>query len=325
MDILKKIKNFKKIVVIMSNLKDLNLDDLFNMSGSIENFSTEPAKKKVDENVYSVNLADATDGVYRAKVRFLPNIRNMKKSVISKYNYWLTDANGENGIFVDDPSTIGEKSPIGDLFWKLKKSSNPIDVNLSDKLKRGRRFFSLVQIVEDNQHKEYEGKIMVFGYGIKIKEKIDAEFNDVDEGGNPFDLFNGRIFRLEVKKVGGFQNYDSCRFIGGSSPIVVDGMKMTSSKEDKAKIVDYLETSPDLSEYEFKPWSAELREQVDERLRTFKSGGRSSVPTAAAAPTKNTVVEKAISQDTYEEEDAVEEKSSKSDSFDDDFLAGIDL
>ena len=208
------------------------------------------------------------------------------------------------------------------MFWKLKKSSNPIDVNLSDKLKRGRRFFSLVQIVEDNQHKEYEGKIMVFGYGIKIKEKIDAEFNDVDEGGNPFDLFNGRIFRLEVKKVGGFQNYDSCRFIGGSAPIIVDGMKMTSSKEDKAKIVEYLETSPDLSEYDFKPWSAELREQVDERLRTFKSGGRSSIP---AAPTKNTVVEKAISQDAYEEEDVVEEKPSKSDSFDDDFLAGIDL
>ena len=309
----------------MSNLKDLNLDDLFNMSGSIENFSTEPVKKKVDENMYSINLADAADGVYRAKVRFLPNIRNMKKSVISKYHYWLTDANGENGIFVDDPSTIGEKSPIGDLFWKLKKSSNPIDVNLSDKLKRGRKFFSLVQIVEDNQHKEYEGKIMVFGYGIKIKEKIDAEFDDVDEGGNPFDLFNGRIFRLEVKKVGGFQNYDSCRFIGGSSPIIVDGMRMTSSKEDKEKIIEYLKTSPDLNEYDFKPWTAELKEQVEERLKTYRSDSRSSMPSAPAAPKKNTIVEKAITQETYEEEE-VDEQSPKSDSFsDDDFLAGIDL
>jgi len=309
----------------MNDLKDLNLDDLFNMSGSIENFSTEPVKKKVDENMYSINLADAADGVYRSKVRFLPNINNMKKSVISKYHYWLTDANGENGIFVDDPSTIGEKSPIGDLFWKLKKSSNPIDVNLSDKLKRNRKFFSLVQIVEDNQHKEYEGKIMVFGYGIKIKEKLDAEFDDVDEGGNPFDLFNGRIFRLEVKKVGGFQNYDSCRFIGGSAPIIVDGMRMTSTKEDKQKIIEYLKTSPDLNEYEFKPWSAELREQVDERLKTYKNNGNSFVQNASSAPKKNTIVEKAISQNDYEEEE-LEEKPSKSDSFsDDDFLAGIDL
>lgn len=309
----------------MNDLKDLNLDDLFNMSGSIENFSTEPVKKKIDENMYSINLADAADGVYRSKVRFLPNINNMKKSVISKYHYWLTDANGENGIFVDDPSTIGEKSPIGDLFWKLKKSSNPIDVNLSDKLKRGRKFFSLVQIVEDNQHKEYEGKIMVFGYGIKIKEKLDAEFDDVDEGGNPFDLFNGRIFRLEVKKVGGFQNYDSCRFIGGSAPIIVDGMRMTSTKEDKQKIIEYLKTSPDLNEYEFKPWGAELREQVDERLRTYKNDGNSFVQSASSAPKKNTIIEKAISQNDYEDEE-LEEKPSKSDSFsDDDFLAGIDL
>lgn len=296
----------------------MNLDELFNMSGSIEEVTTEPVKRKVDANLYSINLNDAQDGIYRAKLRFIPNFRNVKKSIISKYTYWLTDANEENGIYVDDPSTIGEKSPIGDMFWKLKNSKNPVDNNLSDLLKRGRKFCSLVQIIEDIQHPEFEGRLMVFSYGIKIKEKIDSEFKDEDEGGNPFDVFNGRLFRVEVKKVGGFQNYDSCKFIGGATPIKLDGKSMTGSEADKKKIVEFIEKSPVLEDYDFKPWSAELTEQVNERLATYRHDGKS---TGAKKP----VIEAAISQedvdvDTDEYEEKVDTKSE-----DDDFLEGIDL
>lgn len=292
----------------------MNLDELFNMSGSIEEVTTEPVKRKVDANLYSINLNDAQDGIYRAKLRFIPNFRNVKKSIISKYTYWLTDANEENGICVDDPSTIGEKSPIGDMFWKLKNSKNPVDHNLSDLLKRGRKFFSLVQIIEDTQHPEFEGRLMVFGYGIKIKEKIESEFKDKDEGGKPFDVLNGRVFRIEVKKVGGFQNYDSCRFIGGATPIKLDGKSMTGSEADIKKIVEFLEKSPVLEDYDFKPWSAELTEQVNERLATYRHDGKST-------GVKKAVLEAAISQeDTDEYEEKVDTKFE-----DDNFLEGIDL
>ena len=54
----------------------MNLDELFNMSGSIEEVTTEPVKRKVDANLYSINLNDAQDGIYRAKLRFIPNFRN---------------------------------------------------------------------------------------------------------------------------------------------------------------------------------------------------------------------------------------------------------
>lgn len=296
----------------------MNLDELFNMSGSIEEVTTEPAKRKVDANLYSINLNDALDGIYRAKLRFIPNFRNVKKSIISKYTYWLTDANEENAIYVDDPSTIGEKSPIGDMFWKLKNSKNPVDNNLSDLLKRGRKFFSLVQIIEDTQHPELEGRLMVFSYGIKIKEKIDSEFKDEDEGGNPFDVLNGRVFRIEVKKVGGFQNYDSCKFIGGATPIKLDGKSMAGSEADKKKIVEFLEKSPVLEDYDFKPWSAELTEQVNERLATYRHGGKS---TGAKKP----VIEAAISQEDDDADTDEYEEKADTKSEDDDFLEGIDL
>lgn len=285
----------------------MNLDELFNMDRSIENVSTEPVKKSVDENLYVINLGDAKDGVYKAKIRFIPNFRDIKKSIISKFTYWLTEANGENGIYVDDPSSVGEKSPIGDMYWKLKKSTNPIEVNLSDQLKRGKKCFSLVQILEDENHPELVGRIMVFSYGVKIKEKIDNEMNDADEGANPFDVLHGRTFRLEVKKVGGFPNYDNCRFIGGGGPIKIDGKETT----DKKTIVNYLETSPELEKYDYKPWTAELTEQVNERLNTYKSGRQSK-----------SVVEKAMKQETI---DSYDDEDNGTSNEDEDFLAGINL
>ena len=288
----------------------MKLDDLFNMSGSIEDISTEPVKRKIDENLYSINLGDSKDGIYRAKIRFLPNFRNIKKSRISKYTYWLTDAAGENGIYVDDPTSIGEKSPITDMYWKLKKSSNPVDNNLSDLLNRGRKYYSLVQVNKDEQHPEFEGRIMVFGYGIKINDKIENEFKDTDEGGNPFDLMTGRVFRIECKKAGGYQNYDSCRFVSAGTPIEINGKKMTNSDADRKKIVEYLETSPELENYEFKHWDAETEEAVRARLETYKKGTVSRV-------------ERAISQD--DDDEPVTDVLSKSADDDDDFLDGIDL
>lgn len=286
-----------------------NANELFDMSGSIEDLTTEPVKRKIDENLYFVNLADARDGVYRSKVRFLPNFRNLKKSRISKYIYWLTDASGENGICVDDPANIGEKSPISEVYWKLKNSVNPVEKNLSESLRRYRKYYSLVQIVEDEQHPELEGKIMVFKYGIKINDKIEAEFKDLDEGGNPFDLMTGKVFRIECKKVGGYQNYDSSRFASAGVPIEINGKRMTDSEADKKKIIAYLEGSPELENYEYKPWDDSTIDAVNERLETYKN-----------CSNRSAIVEHAIAQ---EEEDGPSYKKSSGE--DDDYLDGIDL
>lgn len=286
-----------------------NANELFDMTGSIEDLTTEPVKRKIDENLYSVNLADARDGVYRSKVRFLPYFRDLKKSRISKYIFWLTDASGENGICVDDPASIGEKSAISEVYWKLKNSVNPVEKNLSENLRRHRKFYSLVQIIEDVQHPELEGKIMVFGYGIKINDKIEAEFKDLDEGRNPFDLMTGKVFRIECKKVGGYQNYDSSRFASAGVPIEINGKRMTDSEADKKKIIAYLEGSPELENYEYKPWDDSTIDAVNERLETYKN-----------CSNRSAIVEHAIAQ---EEEDRLSYKKSSGE--DDGFLDGIDL
>lgn len=299
----------------------MNFDDLLSMGNStLEDVCVELVKRKVDENLYTINLNDAKDGVYSARVRFLPNPENTKKSIVSKYYYWLTDANEENGMYIDDPSTIGEKSPIGDLYWKLKKSANPVDVNMSELLKRNRRFFSLVQIIEDDQHPELIGQIKVFAYGIKIKEKIDEEFADKD-GGNPFDITNAREFKIKVKKVGGFQNYDACNFTGGLNPITIEGKEFSKTASDMKRLEEFFSAAPSLDSYEFVPWTAEQTEQVNERLRTFTNNGGGVV--SGSAP--KAVVEKAIAQEEDYPADVEDSIPFNDGGDDDDLLAGIDI
>lgn len=286
----------------------MNIDDLFNMDNDLSSSITEQPKGSRDENLYTINLEDAVDGVYKAKVRFLPNPRNAHDCMVSKYTYYLTDVNGENGMVVDDPSSVGEKSPIGITYFKLKNSSNPVDQNLAKEMfNRQDNNFAFVQIVQDQQHPELEGKVLIFKFGAKIKGKLKAEGEDQDDGCNPFNLFAAREFKIEVKKVGGYNNYDSCKFVGAIKPIKIDGKELKKDATGKKLLEKLFADIPSLEDYKYKPWSAEMLEQVNERLATFIGGSKTT-----------NLVEKVMSGDEPEEE-ATDYTSGAS------LLDGIDL
>lgn len=296
----------------MANLNDLS--NLFNIPENVEEMSVSTPKQKVDENLYTINFRKENipqGNAYKARIRFLPNINPME-SIIAKYNYWLVDANNENGFYVDCPSSIGEKSPIADLFFKFKKSTNPVELKYAEQLKRNRQFFSLVQILQDAQHPELEGRVMVFRYGTKIREKIKQEGEDKEYGSNPFDLMSGREFKIEVKMVGGYQNYDGCQFVGGRTPVTVNGKKLVAG--DAKTLRTLYENAPDLNEYKFKPWTAEITQRVNDNLKTYTKG---FTPTA---------IESALQQETEPDEvnSPIPTTSFNTDDGDD-FLDGINL
>lgn len=247
-----------------------NINDIFNLPADVREITKDVVKSKntVDENLYSPSVNDAPDKVYKATIRFLPNFRDINVCTVSKYVYFLTDVNKENGFYVDDPTTIGEKSPINTMYWKLKNSKNAIDNQLAEQLSRNYFNYSLIQIVKDEQHPELEGKIKVFRYGVKIKNKIDDE-SDGDEPCNVFDLYSGKNFNLVVEIKSNYNNYDRSKFSNSVSPITIDGKKMGTSEADRRKIIEYLQDSPELEKYEFKEWDDETRERVYAHLRTY--------------------------------------------------------
>ena len=299
--------------------------DIFNVS--VTDLDTGEQKKSGGSDLYTPKPDQGQDGVYRSLVRFLPNAKNPRKPFIRKFVYWLEDRDG-NGFYADSPSTVGDKCPVQDMFFKLRNSESAVDKKMSESLKRRENFYALVQIVKDPQNRDLEGQVKVYKFGWKIKTKIEEELNpQFDEPTQVFDPFEGKNFELVISKKGGFPNYDSSKFQGTKSPMVLEGEPVTNTDEARKGILEYLNNAPDLSNFEYSPWTDETRNKVMNVLSQFNSPGKSievvtenqsdftpSSAPKAAAPKAETTTASAPKAETAESNDNL-----------DDFIAGLDL
>jgi hypothetical protein len=231
-----------------SDLFDLTADDF-------------KAEEKKSTERYRPDAKSGKDNVYKSVIRFIPWWKDPKaKSIMQKWTCWLVDPASGDGKYVDCPSTIGQKSVIQDVYWKLKKSESVAEQKLADHFSRRQTFASLVQIIKDDNKPELVGKIMVFQYGIKIYNKIMAEIKpEYGKPHIPFDLFEGKPFFVNIKLVAGFNNYDECKFLDEKLPLAVDGKSLEKTPENVQKIVEYLkENSPELEKYGYQAWTISL-------------------------------------------------------------------
>jgi len=270
--------------------------DIFNLG--VEDVETHAAKQTTVNEIYKPTADDGKDGTYKALIRFVPNPENPRNSLIQKYVHWLTNSSGD-GKLVDSPSTIGEKCPIADVFWKLRKSDSAVDRKSSEKLKRRQQYYALIKIVKDPQNPEMEGTYKVFKFGYKIKEKIDAELKpDFGEPTQVFDLFEGKNFELIITRQGEYNNYDKSKFSASTSPIDMSGTPAERDKETMETIKAELEAAPSLKGYDYQAWDEDTRTFVNDVLRMYLNPGDSitqitSVPKAApkSAPKAEAVAE----------------------------------
>lgn len=247
-----------------------NLNDIFNLS--VDDFKTE--EKKATNN-FKPDANSGRDGVYKAVVRFLPWHKDPKKSVMKKWSCWLTNPAKEESRMVDCPSTVGKKSVLQDMFWKFKKSDSVAEQKMSENFSRRQRFASVVQIIKDDNAPENVGKIMVWSYGVKIFNKLQAEMKpEFGKPHIPFDLFEGKPFLVHINKVANYNNYDNCRFLDERVPISIEGTEMQKTPEDMVKIKTFLESSPDLGMFDYQEWDSATEDYVNEVIRNVVPGGR---------------------------------------------------
>ena len=247
-----------------------NLNDIFNLS--LDDFK-EPERK--GGQIFKPEAKSGKDGVYKAVVRFLPWHKDVKKSVMKKWACWLTNPADNASKMVDCPSSIGKKSVLQDLFWKFKKSDSVAEQKLAENFSRRQKFASLVQIIKDDNDPENVGKIMVWPYGVKIFNKLQAEMKpEFGKPHIPFDLFEGKPFLVHVTLVAGYNNYDNSRFLDEKMPVLVNGEKMEKTQECLTKIKEYLETSPDLGAYDYQEWDTDTENFVNDMIRNTVPGGR---------------------------------------------------
>ena len=237
--------------------------DIFNLG--VEDVEThQPQTSSSLNEIYKPTADDGKDGTYKAMIRFVPNPENPRNSLIQKYVHWLTNSSGD-GKLVDSPSTIGEKCPIADVFWKLRKSDSAVDRKSSEKLKRRQQYYSLIKIIKDPQNPELEGQYKIFKFGYKIKEKIDAELKpDFGEPTQVFDLFEGKNFELIITRQGEY------------------------NKEAMEAIKAELEAAPSLKGYDYQAWDEDTRSFVNDVLRMYLNPGDSIAEMTTSAPKRAT-------------------------------------
>ena len=297
--------------------------DIFNVS--VKDLDTGDRPSNMGSDLYSPKPDQGQDGTYRSLIRFLPNIKNPRKPFVRKFVYWLEDRDG-NGFYADSPSTVGDKCPVQDMFFKLRNSESAVDKKMSEGLKRREVFYALVQIVKDPQNRDLEGQVKVFKFGYKIKTKIDEELNpQFDEPTQVFDPFEGKNFELVISKKGGYPNYDSCKFHGNKSALELAGTAVTDSDESRKAILEFLNDSPDLGNFEYKPWNDEQRNKVMGVLSQFSSPGSSIETVTKAQPKAEPKKTEAAAVKVTEKDASTESKGDeKGDDFND-FINGLDL
>ena len=90
--------------------------------------------------------------------------------------------------------------------------------------KRKLSYISNVYVIQDQQNPENNGKVFLFKFGKKIFDKLNEamnpQFQDEDPL-NPFDLWSGANFKLKIRNVEGYRNYDKSEF-ESASPLLED-------------------------------------------------------------------------------------------------------
>ena len=169
-----------------------------------------------DERLWKPAL-DASGNGY-AVIRFLPAPENESLPWAKLYNHAFQ---GPGGWLIDNcPTTKGEQCPVCAANNKLWNSGVESDKEIARQRKRKLSYYSNIYVVKDSANPDNEGKVFLYKYGKKIHDKVLAamqpEFDD-ETPVNPFDLWEGANFKLKIRTIGGYWNYDASEFAAPSA------------------------------------------------------------------------------------------------------------
>jgi len=164
-----------------------------------------------DDRLWKPEVDKAGNGY--AVVRFLPAPEGEDLPWAKMYSHAFQ---GPGGWYIENSlTTLGQKDPVSELNSQLWNSGIDSDKEVARKQKRKLSYYSNIYVVKDPTNPHNEGKVFLFKYGKKIFDKVmsamQPEFEDEDPI-NPFDFWGGADFKIKIKKVAGYWNYDSSEF-----------------------------------------------------------------------------------------------------------------
>ena len=200
----------------------------------------QPQTTGADERLWKPELDKSGNGY--AVIRFLPSPdgEDMPWAKI-----WSHSFKGPGGQWYIENSltTIGKDDPVSELNRELWNSGRDADKATARTQKRKLSYYSNIYVVSDPVHPENEGIVFLYKYGKKIFDKLVEAMQPAfaDETPlDPFNLWEGADFKLKIRKVDGYWNYDKSEF---AAPATLGGF-------DDATLEETWKKSYSLNEFE---------------------------------------------------------------------------
>ena len=173
-----------------------------------------------DERLWKPEVDKAGNGY--AVIRFLPAPDGEDLPWVKMYSHAFQ---GPGGWYIENSlTTLNQKDPCSEFNTSLWNSGVESDKQIARNQKRKLAFYSNIYVVKDPANPENEGKVFLYKFGKKIFDKImgamQPEFED-ESPLNPFDFWQGADFKVKIKKVAGYWNYDSSEF-AAAAPLLKD-------------------------------------------------------------------------------------------------------
>ena len=261
----------------------------------------------VDERFWKPTVDKAGNGF--AIIRFLAAADGEDMPFVKMYSHAFQ---GPGGWYIENSlTTLGGKDPLGEYNRELWNSGDESLKEQVRKQKRKLQYYSNVYIVKDPGNPDNEGKVFLFRYGKKIYDKIMDAVNGDElegrEGINPFDFWAGADFKLRVKKVAGYPNYDSSEFTDAGTLEDLDDAQLESIWKREYAL------QPLIAADQFKSYE-QLQERLNLVLNLKNSASTSTAPVATPSPVAASVSDKPV----FKKEEPVEEPTESAASTDDD-------
>ena len=283
-----------------ANLKKSRNDFMKKLNDEINKVNNPETETKnyTDDRIWKAEVDKSGNGY--AVIRFLPPCDGEDVPWARVFNHGFQGPTGQWYI-ENSLTTIGKKDPVSEYNRTLWNSGIEANKEIARKQKRRLTYFSNIYVVSDPKNPQNEGKVFLYKYGKKIFDKINdlmnPEFED-ETPVNPFDFWEGANFKLKIRKVEGYQNYDKSEF-----------EKPAQLVEDEAELERTWKTQYKLSEFSddsnFKTFD-ELQERLNTVLgldspkvtQMYKTAEPSTAP-----PQKPTTAEDYTGETTGEEDE----------------------
>ena len=238
-----------------ASLKKSSYTDLLSKAENLNKTEVRGA----DERLWKPEVDKAGNGY--AVIRFLPAPDGED---LPWAQVWSHAFQGPGGWYIENSlTTLGKKDPVSDLNRTLWNSGSDADKEIARKQKRKLSYYSNIYVLQDPANPQNEGRVFLYKYGKKIFDKLTEAMQPAfaDETPiNPFDFWKGADFKVKIRKVEGYWNYDKSEFAEPSTLKGFNDSELETLWKQQYSLTDF--TAPD----KFKTF-----EELDTRLQTVLS------------------------------------------------------